>query len=278
MQTLALPYEYIALLKLLKGKYFTIIITGRKKSGKSALMYHLAEMIKWLQPGLKAYIINFPPNMRHLLPSWIEPIPKERVDEVRDAIVLFEEASLVAFSRNWHTSYNKLLSQLMAISAHKKQRQIFVIQSMNMLDKNIISLADTVFVKPYSYIGYRIEREELRDVIAQAWMLYEKAGITTLEEQRKYAVAIDVPDAPMPFLYRYNLPTFWREELSYAWAGWTFRSQRREKTLTERVRELILQGKTLKEIQAAFPEAKPKSLQVIYYRTRSRLREEGYEV
>jgi len=273
---LSLSYEYVALLKLLKSEYFTIIITGRKKSGKSALMYHLAEVIHLLRPSIKVYVVNFPPRHADLLPAWIKPVDKFKVDEIKDAVVLFEESALVALSRNWHTSYNKLLSQLMAISAHKRQRQVFVIQNMRMLDANVLGTADAEFIKPYSYLGYKIEREELREIVAQAWILFQKLGVS-FEESRKYAVAMDIPDAPLPFLYKYPLPSFWKPELSFVWEAWSFKSQRKE-TLTEQVRELILQGKSLKEIQAAFPDAKPKSIQVIYYRTRSRLRAEGYEV
>lgn len=271
------PYGYIALLSFLRQKYFTIIITGRKKSGKSALMYHLMEIIHQANPSLKAYIVNLPVSMKKYLPSWIEITNKYSVDRLYNCIIGFEESALVASARNWYKNYNRLLSQLMAISAHKLQRQIFVIQSMTLLDRNIIALTDALFVKPYSYIGYRIEREEVREIIARAWYEYEKNNILSFKEQRKYAVVFDVPDHPEPFLYKYDLPSFWSEELSYAWSSWTFDSEREEKvSISEQIRKLVASGYTWDQIKEEFSNYRNiKSLRAMYDRARRKLREEG---
>jgi len=271
-------YEYFALLKFLRSEYYTILITGRKKSGKSALMYHLLELIHRLNPRLPVYVINFPPEKAHLLPPWVQIANKYALDRLENCVIGIEESALVAYSRNWYRSYNKMLSQLLAISAHKRQRQIFVVQNLRLLDTNIISLADALFIKPYSYTGFKSERAELQEIISRAWLLYEANNIVTLEEQRKYAVAVDIPDSPEPFLYRYELPSFWSEELSRAWAGWTFQQGEDEDkpTVKDRIRELIIKGYTKEQILRELEDYPNKrSVVTMYYQALKQLREEG---
>jgi len=168
---------------------------------------------------------------------------------------------------------------LLAISAHKRQRQVFVVQNLRLLDANVISLADALFVKPYSYTGYKVEREELREIIARAWLLYEMNGIVSFEEQKKYSVVMDLPDSPEPFLYRYNLPSFWSEELSRAWSDWTFKAQAGEsldESISEQIRQLVAKGYTLEQVLQKFSShPNKKSIRVLYHRALRKLKEEG---
>ena len=114
---LAISPEIYALYKLLKKfSDFRIVIAGRIKSGKSALMYHLAELWHKFNPKKKIYVVNFPEQFRYLLPSWIASITKYELDQVYDSLILIEEGVLVAHSRNWFTSFNKELSKLFAKS------------------------------------------------------------------------------------------------------------------------------------------------------------------
>ncbi len=45
-------------------------------------------------------------------------------------------------------------------------------------------MCDVLMLKPYSYLSYKLEREELRELVARAWLKYEINNITTVEEQK----------------------------------------------------------------------------------------------
>jgi len=121
--------------RFLRGN-FSILIAGRRKSGKSALMYRLAEIAYSLRQR-PVYVVNLPPESASLLPEWMKPIHRTQVDKVTDAILLFEESALVAFSRSWYSSFNKLLSKLNAVAFHKRQSHIYVVQNMSLIDRNV---------------------------------------------------------------------------------------------------------------------------------------------
>lgn len=248
---------------------FSILIAGRRKSGKSALMYRLAEIAYSVKPR-PVYVVNLPLSAAHLLPEWILPLPKTEIDKVTDAILLFEESALVAFSRSWYTQFNKLLSKLNAIAFHKRQSHIYVVQTMSLLDRNVISMIDVVMLKDYNYVQYKLEREELRDVVGTAAMMLRQIP---LNERVKYAVVIGLYDYP-PFLFKYSLPSFWREELAYAWESFSF-STEKDQSIAERIEELILSGqaKTWKDLIPHFPSVSRNTLRVTFYRVKKRLAE-----
>jgi len=260
----------------LKGN-FSILITGQRKSGKSALMYRLGEIAHELRPDRGVYVVNLPDTekARSLLPEWIRPLEKNNIDKVENAILLFEESSLIALSRNWYTRFNKLLSQLNAIAYHKRQSHIYVIQNMRLLDPNVISLIDVVMVKQYSYVQYKLEREMLRDIVSTSVMMLRRIP---LSERKKYAVVVGFYDYP-PFLFKYDLPSFWKEDLAYLWESFQFTDieEIMHKTALETAIELIKQGKvkTWKDLRKYFPEKSDGSLQVLLSRARKRIKEES---
>ncbi len=266
--------KIIALLDLLSSNDFRIVITGGIKLGKSALMYHLAELWHKIYPDKKVFVVNFPKKYSYLLPDWIEITSHKKLDEKEDCLILIEEASLVLSSRKWYSGFNILFSQLQAISGHKKQRIIFVTQSLRIIDPNALATSlDALFVKPYKFTSYKMEREELREIISYAWLLFQENGIITREQQLKNVVVIDL--LPYPFIYQYSLPSFWRDEISYVWRTFRFNKQKEnmKENITERV-EAILSEKpdiTLKELKRILKDVKYTSLKTIYYRVKARL-------
>jgi hypothetical protein len=256
--------------RFLRGN-FSILIAGRRKSGKSALMYRLAEIAYNLRPR-PVYVVNLPESASTLLPEWIRPLHKSQIDKVTDSILLFEESALIAFSRSWYSSFNKLLSKLNAIAYHKRQSHIYVVQNMSLLDRNVISMIDVLILKEYNYVQYKLEREELREIVGTAAVMLRQIPPA---ERVKYAVVIGLYDYP-PFLLEYRLPTFWKEELAYAWEKYSFESERTEAmTLTEQIERLIVEGKakSWKDLKPYFPQAKDQTLRVLFRRVKKRLAE-----
>jgi hypothetical protein len=256
--------------RFLRGN-FSILIAGRRKSGKSALMYRLAEIAYTLRPR-PIYVVNLPVSVATLLPEWIRPLHRSQIDKVTDSILLFEESALVAFSRSWYSSFNKLLSKLNAIAYHKRQSHIYVVQNMSLLDRNVISLIDVLMLKDYNYVQYKLEREELREIVGTAAVMLRQISA---QERVKYAVVIGLYDYP-PFLFEYRLPSFWREELAYAWEKYSFESERAEAvTLTEQIEQIISEGKakSWRDLKPYFPQAKDQTLRVLFRRVKKRLAE-----
>jgi len=232
-------------------------------------MYRLAEIAYSLRQR-PVYVVNLPPESASLLPEWMKPIHRTQVDKVTDAILLFEESALVAFSRSWYSSFNKLLSKLNAVAFHKRQSHIYVVQNMSLIDRNVISLIDVLMLKEYNYVQYKLEREELREIVGTAAVMLRQIPPS---ERVRFAVVIGLYDYP-PFLFEYTLPTFWREELAFAWERYSFEHERAETmTLTEQIERLIVEGKakTWRDLKAHFPEAKDQTLRVLFRRVKKRL-------
>jgi len=275
MKPLTISYSTYRLLKFLKSEDdFRLLILGQIKSGKSAFMYHLAELFHKLYPKKEIFVVNFPEEFSDLLPSWIKTINRYEISDVNDVLLLFEESVLVAPSRSWYTSFNKRLVQLVSLSAHKKQRHIYVIQNARLLDSLVISLMSALGIKRYNYINYLMERKEIKELVSTAWIIYEESGIYSDLDIKRHIVLFEICDYPI--LYRYPLPSFWSEELSRVWHIYSFKIREKYKiteTLTERVME-IMKTKDIKkpsDLYPYFPNANRRSLNVIFYRVKKRL-------
>lgn len=270
-------YYIYKLLKFLKSEDdFRLLIIGGIKTGKSALMYHLAEIWHKLFPNKKVFLVNFPEKYKKLLPSWITPINRYTVSDYENCLMLFEESSLVSPARRWYSTYNVKLSQLISISAHKRQRHIYVIQNTRLLDPNIIALMSAIAIKRYNYISYMMERKELKELISTSWIIYEENGIISDLDIKRHVVFFQITD--YPFLYRYSLPSFWTEKLGRIWSVYSFRSQKIEmqESLTEKITQLIVNKniKSYKELKQYFPNTKLSVLKTLYYRVKKRLAEQ----
>ena len=254
-----------------------MVVTGEARSGKSCFMYHIAELWHEANPRKNVYVVNFPQSKKHLLPKYIKTISKFAIDKVEDSLLLIEETAIAVPSRNWYRTFNKLLSRLLAIHGHKKQRIIAVTQHLSLIDRNILVMCKYLAVKPYSYFSYKMEREELREIISRAWLLYE---ILKPESIKKYIILYNVTDSPL--IYRYDPPSFWSEELSHAWDIYTFKEIKEQEdtglgsSITEIIEDLMIQRKIKhwKDLlkYEELKSVKPQVLKALFYRVKKRLR------
>jgi len=179
-----------------------LLIFGRRGSGKSSLGFRLLENIH-SKTKRKCSALGIE---QKLIPKWISSV--DSVEKVPNgSVVLIDEGAVSFGSRDSMTSKNKELGKLLAITRHKNLSLVFVTQNTGLIDKNILSLTDTLFVKEGSLLQMEMERPEVKK-------FYEKANksLKQVKENRKSHVYII--DSDFEGTLSYKLPSFWSNSLS----------------------------------------------------------------
>lgn len=194
--------DFSLLDKRLNEESLILLIFGKRGSGKSALGFRLIENIH-SKTKRKCFALGV---KKELIPKWISPI--ENIESVpNDGIILVDEGALSFSSRESMQKKNRELSKLLSIARHKNLTVIFVTQNTGLIDKNILKLTDTLFIKEGSLLQLEMERAEIK-------RFYEKAKEVLSKyknEKNKYAYVID---ADFEGAIEYALPSFWSENLS----------------------------------------------------------------
>jgi len=184
-----------------------MLIFGKRGSGKSSLGFRLMENIH-SQTKRRCYALGIE---QKLMPKWISPT--EDVESVPNGgVVLIDEGAVSFSSRDSMSAKNKELSKLLAIARHKNLSLIFVTQNTGLIDKNILALADTLFIKEGSLLQMEMERQELKK-------FYEKANKSLKKikgDRKSYVYLID---SDFEGTLSYKLPSFWTTGLSKNKAG-----------------------------------------------------------
>lgn len=179
-----------------------VLIFGKRGSGKSALGFRLMENIHE-KTGRKGYVLGVG---QEVLPQWITSV--ESLEQVGNGgIVLVDEGALTFASRESMSGKNVALGKLLAVARHKDLTLLFITQNTGMIDKNVLSLADTLMVKQGSLLQQEMERPEIKK-------FYEKAesAFAGLEgDKKKYVYIID---SDFEGVVSLGLPSFWSSKVS----------------------------------------------------------------
>ena len=220
---------------LVDGRSTIGIIAGKRGSGKSGFGYRAAELYHDYT-GDYVYVLGFPPEKRHLLPSWIEPLEINEVERAARSYVFVDEGALVLFARNFYSEVNKFVSMLLAVSRHYDISIYVATQTTSIIDLNILRFLDFLMVRKYSYYSIRFEREEVRPLIYKAQRY--------IGNRPDLGVVYGDYKPPM-FVVRNRLPKFWNESLSKVW---------RLALKREREKRLISKQKVLEAIYRWNPD------------------------
>ena len=187
----------------LKIDSLIILIAGRRGSGKSVTGFRLLENIH-AQTKRPCCAIG---PAQNILPTWIHAV--QTVQEApNNSAILIDEGAIAFSSRNSMSANNKQLSELLAIARHKNITLILITQNTGMIDKNILSLCDTIIFKEGSLLQERMERSAIKD-------LYETANksLNTIDTNLRNTHCYII-DSCFEGLCSTTLPSFWSNNVS----------------------------------------------------------------
>jgi len=201
------------------------LILGKRGSGKTAFGYRVLEEARPLTP----YVMGLPKDKWHLLPDYIEPIedPSEMSD---DSAVLMDESYQYMFAREHETSFNKMMAKLLGIVRQKNQLFMFATHLARKLDVSAVYDSDNIVFREPSFLHARMERREIRDLIGDASDFFEEEP-----DPVKSAYVVTPGGAEE---VNVELPSFWSEELSRAFADVELLEEGEEK-ISEKERRVL---------------------------------------
>jgi len=203
------------------------LILGKRGSGKTAFGYKVLEEAR--DRNLAPHVMGLPKDKWHLLPNYIEPIedPTEMGD---DSAVLMDESYQYMFAREHGTSFNKMMAKLLGIVRQKNQLFMFTTHLARKLDVSAVYDSDNIVFREPSFLHARMERREIRDLIKDASEYFEKSSNPV---RSAYVVT---PGGIKKV--NVELPSFWSEELSRAFADVELLEEGEEK-ISEKEREVL---------------------------------------
>lgn len=180
----------------------SILILGKRGSGKSALGFRLLEIAHG-NTDRHMYTINFPKP--ESLPKWIENVTN--IDSVKEnSFLLIDEGGLLYSSRNSMKGENKLVSELLMIARHKNITTLFIVQNSGTIDLNIIRFADVVILKQPSLIQEYFERPFIKRMYQYVSPLFKP----DYDNKPFFYLLSDVCEG----MFKFILPKFWSTTLS----------------------------------------------------------------
>jgi len=186
------------------------IIFGKRRHGKTALFYWLAEQIHLKYPKKPLCIVGALPHI-NLLPKWFIPIV-ETSEAPSGAIVFFDEAALKLSSRRAMSKENVDETIEMAVSGHKDFSILYSTQTSALIDLNLIRMADVFFMKKLSMADMGADVQERRRMLRPSHDYFNLMCPRGKEVNFRETLYLD--DDRNGFLFENDLPTFWSEEFS----------------------------------------------------------------
>ena len=202
--------DYMAWLDSLElGK--VILILGKRGSGKSAFALKLGEYL-FAVHEVPVWLVGIPEEVSIYLPKWVNIA--QDIDQVDlGAFIIVDESGLQYMANQYQSDANTIMRRLLMIARHRKQSVVFICQVASDVDKSVVRQADCIIFKQPTLMQAQNDRPEVRDIAGRALKVFESLP---KEDRLRHAY---VHDGDFVGLLEYNLPDYWREELSFAFAN-----------------------------------------------------------
>jgi len=146
------------------------------------------------------------------LPNWVSVAQGiEQVD--LGAFIIVDESSLQFMALRYQSDANAVMRKLLMVARHRKQSLVFIAQVAADVDKSILRQMDCLVFKQPTLMQAKNDRPEVRATAGQALQVFESMSA---DERLRSAF---VYDEGFTDTIQYNLPDYWREELSVAFAN-----------------------------------------------------------
>jgi hypothetical protein len=214
---------------------FVGLVLGNRGEGKTALSHRLLEVFSGGGERRDAYILGFPADKEHLLPSWVDVLP-ETIGYNKwpeDSVVLIHEAHHLLHARRSMDTENLEIDKLVTVSRHKNSDVIFETQQSHRLDKNSVAAVDAVICRYPALMQEQFERREVRPIIEAARdtldkyvTVHENGDYTYVErdtdengvERLKKHAYVHAGRFRGEYPHEIVLPDHWSEEISKAYS------------------------------------------------------------
>jgi len=188
-----------------------ILILGKRGSGKSAFALKLGEYL-YAVHEVPVWLVGIPEDVSVYLPRWVSIAQDiEQVD--LGAFIIVDESGLQYMAMRYQSDANTVMRRLLMIARHRKQSLVFICQVASDVDKAVVRQADTIVFKQPTLMQPKNDRPEVRDTAARALKVFD-----ALPKDEKLRTAY-IHDGDFVGVLQCDLPDYWREELSFAFAN-----------------------------------------------------------
>jgi len=191
------------------------LILGSKGAGKSGLGYLLLDKLS-KSHSLLPIAVNLPREKQYLLPNHYTIKTLEELKHTQDAIALIDEGTTMMPAGQ--RKLEEMVKSFVALSRQRHQIIIFIFHASSDVGSRILRGVDAILLKEPSL---RQIQYGSKDAFCRALLTEAKERFKSLadmgEDTRKYTY-VDCEKPPYRGMVKNELPEYWTEELSEAWA------------------------------------------------------------
>lgn len=179
----------------------TVVILGKRGSGKSALGFYLLEQLKE-RTDKQLCTVGFPKKTPFKNYDTIEEVPPS-------SIVLLDEGSIKWDARRSLTQENISMSNVLKIARHNEISTIFISQNSADIEVRTLRMADIFMLKEPSLVQEYFERSAIK-------RLYQYVKPAFGKIKSNHAPYYYIISDALEGLFQFPLPKFWTNKISKA--------------------------------------------------------------
>jgi len=188
-----------------------ILLLGKRGGGKTAFAFKLGEYV-FAVHQVPVWLVGIPEEISIFLPKWMNIA--QDIDQVDlGAFIIVDESGLQYMAMRYQSDTNTVMRRLLMIARHRKQSLLFICQVASDVDKAVVRQADCIVFKQPTLMQPKNDRPEVRDIAGRALRVFEALP----KDERLRTAYVHDPD--FVGVLQCDLPDYWREELSFAFAN-----------------------------------------------------------